>query len=107
MLCSFQVYQIYARRPPEEVYKILRQHGTDFIILENSICLSQQDRGCRLVDLLDLDNGHMIEGGQSEEGLHLTNVPRFCKAIKTDVKNFSPYFKKVFENRTFYLYKLL
>lgn len=102
-----QVYQIYARQPPEEVYKILRQHGTDYIILENSICLSQQDRGCRLVDLLDLDNGHMIEGGQSEEGLHLTNVPRFCKAIKTDVKNFSPYFKKVFENRTFYLYKLL
>ena len=107
VLCSIQVYQIYARRPPEEVYKILRQHGTDYIILENSICLSQQDRGCRLVDLLDLDNGHMIEGGQSEEGLHLTNVPRFCKAIKTDVKNFSPYFKKVFENRTFYLYKLL
>lgn len=107
VLCSFQVYQIYARQPPEEVYKILRQHGTDYIILENSICLSQQDLGCRLVDLLDLDNGHMIEGGQSEEGLHLTNVPRFCKAIKTDVKNFSPYFKKVFENRTFYLYKLL
>ncbi|XP_078373794.1 protein C-mannosyl-transferase DPY19L3-like isoform X1 [Oculina patagonica] len=102
-----QVYQIYARRTPKEVFEILRQHGTDYIILENSICLSQQEKGCRLKDLLDLDNGHVIEGGQMEEGLQLTSVPRFCKAIKTDVKSFSPYFKKVFENRTFYLYKLL
>ena len=49
----------------------------------------------------------MIEDGQLEEGLQFTNVPRFCKAIKKDIQNFSPYFKKVFENRTFYLYKLL
>lgn len=102
-----QVYQIYAKRSPEEVHRILRQHGTDYIILENSICLSQQEKGCRLVDILDLDNGHVIDGGKLEEGLRVTNVPRFCKAIKTDHKSFSPYFKKVFENRTFYLYKLL
>lgn len=102
-----QVYQIYAKRSPQEVHKILRQHGTDYIILENSICLSQGDQGCRLIDILDLDNGHVIDGGQLEEGLQHTRVPRFCKAIKRDVKSFSPYFKKVFENRTFYLYKLL
>ncbi|KAJ7337819.1 hypothetical protein OS493_007977 [Desmophyllum pertusum] len=89
-----QVYQIYARRTPKEVHEILRQHGTDYIILENSICLSQQDRGCRLVDLLDLDNGHVIDGGQLEEGLQFTSVPRFCKAIKRDIKSFSPYFKE-------------
>ena len=89
------------------MYEILRQHGTDYIILENSICLSRQSLGCRLIDLLDLDNGHVIDGGQLEQGLQFTNIPRFCKAIKMDSKSFSPYFKKVFENRTFYLYKLL
>jgi len=98
-----QVYQIYARRPPNEVYEILRQHGTDYIILENSICLSQQDKGCRLFDILDLDNGLEIDSDPLEDGI----APRFCRAIKTDVQSFSRYFKKVFENRTFYMYKLL
>lgn len=102
-----QVYQIYAKRSPKEVHSILRQHGTDYIILENSICLTRQDKGCRLIDLLDVDNGHVIDDGKLEEGLKFTDVPRFCKAIKTDVKSFRPYFKKVFENRTFYLYILL
>ncbi|XP_068755171.1 protein C-mannosyl-transferase DPY19L3-like isoform X2 [Montipora capricornis] len=102
-----QVYQIYAKRSPKEIHRILRQHGTDYIILENSICLTRQNIGCRLVDLLDLDNGHVIDDGQWEEGLKFTDVPRFCKAIKRELKTFRQYFKKVFENRTFYLYKLL
>lgn len=104
---STQVYQVYARRTPQEAHSILKKHGADYVILENSICYSRQPSGCKLKDILDIDNGHVIEGGQPEPGLTFTNVPRFCEAIKYDHKNFGRYFKKVFENRTFYLYKVL
>lgn len=100
-----QVYQIYGRRTPREVSEILKRHGTNYIILENSICYSRGPPGCRLPDIIDLDNGHVLEDGQSEHGLKPTNVPRFCDAIKYQ-KVFRPYFKKVFENRTFYIYKV-
>lgn len=92
-----EVYQIYARKKPREVHEILRRHGTDYIILENSICYSRQQQGCRLIDILDLDNGHNSDNH---------SPPRFCDAIKHN-SMFKKYFKKVFENRTFYLYKLL
>uniref|UniRef100_A0A3Q3APW8 Dpy-19 like C-mannosyltransferase 3 n=1 Tax=Kryptolebias marmoratus TaxID=37003 RepID=A0A3Q3APW8_KRYMA len=56
-----QVYQVYARRPPEEVYDILRAVGADYVVLENSICYERRHRrGCRLRDLLDLANGHVV-----------------------------------------------
>ncbi|MEQ2251081.1 hypothetical protein ILYODFUR_007317 [Ilyodon furcidens] len=55
-----QVYQVYARRSPEEVYGILRAVGADYVVLENSICYERRHRrGCRLRDLLDLANGHV------------------------------------------------
>lgn len=55
-----QVYQIYARRSPEEVHSILRSAGADYVVLENSICYERRHRrGCRLRDLLDLANGHV------------------------------------------------
>ena len=93
---------MYAKKEPKEVYEILKKHGTNYIILENSICYSRQPPGCRLTDILDIDNGHPHGNTKSEHQY----PPRFCEAIKHDRK-FSKYFKKVFENRTFYLYKLL
>uniref|UniRef100_A0A3P8QWF4 Dpy-19 like C-mannosyltransferase 3 n=1 Tax=Astatotilapia calliptera TaxID=8154 RepID=A0A3P8QWF4_ASTCA len=55
-----QVYQVYARRSPEEVYDILKAIGADYVVLENSICYERRHRrGCRLRDLLDLANGHV------------------------------------------------
>lgn len=58
-----QVYQVYARRPPEEVHALLRALGTDFVILEDSICFERRHRrGCRLRDLLDVANGHVSAG---------------------------------------------
>ena len=58
-LCE-QVYQVYARRSPEEVHAILRAAGADYVVLENSICYERRHkRGCRLRDLLDLANGHV------------------------------------------------
>lgn len=55
-----KVYQIYAKRSPEEVHALLRSFGTDFVILEDSICYERRHhRGCRLRDLLDVANGHV------------------------------------------------
>lgn len=55
-----QVYQIYAKRPPEEVHTLLRAVGADYVILEDSICYERRHpRGCRLRDLLDVANGHV------------------------------------------------
>lgn len=55
-----QIYQIYARRAPGEVHGILRSFGTDYVILEDSICYERRhSRGCRLRDLLDVANGHV------------------------------------------------
>jgi hypothetical protein len=86
---------------------ILKKHGTNYIILENSICYSRIEKGCKLKDILDYDNGHVIEDGEVEKGLVRSHVPRFCDAIKRDHAGFSPYFKKVFANRTFHVYKLV
>ncbi|XP_068174377.1 protein C-mannosyl-transferase DPY19L3 isoform X2 [Antennarius striatus] len=56
-----QVYQVYAQRSPEDVHSILRAAGADYVVLENSICYERRHRrGCRLRDLLDLSNGHML-----------------------------------------------
>jgi len=94
-----EVYQMYAKKNPDEVYNTLKKHGTSYIILENSICYSKKEGNCALTDILDIDNGHPVR----------TNEPvvRFCHAIKTGGRSFTKYFKKVFENKTFYLYELL
>uniref|UniRef100_A0A8C6ZP70 Dpy-19 like C-mannosyltransferase 3 n=1 Tax=Nothoprocta perdicaria TaxID=30464 RepID=A0A8C6ZP70_NOTPE len=58
-----QIYQIYAKRSPEDVYRILQSFGTDYVILEDSICYERRhSRGCRLRDLLDIANGHVNHG---------------------------------------------
>jgi len=55
-----QVYQIYAKRSPEDVHALLRSFGADYVILEDSICYERRhQRGCRLRDLLDIANGHV------------------------------------------------
>lgn len=64
-----QVYQVYARRPPEEVHALLRALGADFVILEDSICFERRHRrGCRLRDLLDVANGHVSAGAGGLRG---------------------------------------
>ncbi|XP_043100093.1 probable C-mannosyltransferase DPY19L3 isoform X2 [Puntigrus tetrazona] len=103
-----QVYQIYARRSAEEVYKVLYSVGADYIVLEDSICYERRhSRGCRLRDLLDLANGHIMDGpGENEPDLIPATHPRFCEAIKTDMPPYSTLFTRVFKNKTFNVYKL-
>ncbi|XP_066184042.1 protein C-mannosyl-transferase DPY19L3 isoform X2 [Sylvia atricapilla] len=79
-----QIYQIYAKRSPGEVHGILRSFGTDYVILEDSICYERRhSRGCRLRDLLDVANGHIMDGlGENEPDLKPSVYPRFCEEIK-------------------------
>uniref|UniRef100_A0A8D0ASV0 Dpy-19 like C-mannosyltransferase 3 n=1 Tax=Sander lucioperca TaxID=283035 RepID=A0A8D0ASV0_SANLU len=103
-----QVYQVYARQSPEEVYDILRAVGADYVVLENSICYERRHRrGCRLRDLLDLANGHIMDGpGENDPDLVPASHPRFCEAVKTDTAAYSALFTRTFHNKTFHVYRV-
>ncbi|XP_030620848.1 probable C-mannosyltransferase DPY19L3 [Chanos chanos] len=103
-----QVYQIYARQSAEDVHRILRSVGTDYVVLEDSICYERRHkRGCRLRDLLDVANGHIMDGsGDNDPDLVHASHPRFCEAIKTDAPPYSTFFTRVFKNKTFHVYRL-
>uniref|UniRef100_A0A667X736 Dpy-19 like C-mannosyltransferase 3 n=1 Tax=Myripristis murdjan TaxID=586833 RepID=A0A667X736_9TELE len=103
-----QVYQVYARRSPEEVYGILKAIGADYLVLEDSICYERRHkRGCRLRDLLDLANGHIMDGpGQNDADLVPAAHPRFCEAIKSDAAAYAALFTRTFRNKTFHVYRL-
>ncbi|NXY46160.1 D19L3 mannosyltransferase, partial [Ceuthmochares aereus] len=103
-----QIYQIYAKRAPEDVYRILRSFGTDYVILEDSICYERRhSRGCRLRDLLDRANGHIMDGlGENEPELRPSLYPRFCEEIKKNLPSYTMHFTRVFQNKTFHVYKL-
>uniref|UniRef100_A0AAY4ER67 C-mannosyltransferase DPY19L3 n=1 Tax=Denticeps clupeoides TaxID=299321 RepID=A0AAY4ER67_9TELE len=103
-----QVYQIYARQSPEEVHRILRAAGADYVVLEDSICYERRHRrGCRLRDLLDLANGHIMDGeGDNDPDLVIAPDPRFCEVIKTDSAVYTALFTRVFKNKTFHVYRL-
>ncbi|XP_070354457.1 protein C-mannosyl-transferase DPY19L3 isoform X5 [Equus asinus] len=106
-LC-YKVYQIYAKRSAEEVHALLRSFGTDYVILEDSICYERRHRrGCRLRDLLDVANGHMMDGpGENDPDLKLAGHPRFCEEIKRNLPPYTAYFTRVFQNKTFHVYRL-
>uniref|UniRef100_A0A7N8XSC3 Zinc finger protein 507 n=1 Tax=Mastacembelus armatus TaxID=205130 RepID=A0A7N8XSC3_9TELE len=103
-----QVYQVYARRSPEEVHDILRAVGADYVVLENSICYERRHRrGCRLRDLLDLANGHIMDGpGENDPDLVPASHPRFCEAINSDAPSYSALFTRTFQNKTFHVYRV-
>lgn len=102
------VYQIYAKRPPEEVHTLLRALGADYVILEDSICYERRHRrGCRLRDLLDVANGHVMDGpGENDPDLKPADHPRFCEEIRRDLPPYRAFFTRVFQNKTFHVYKL-
>ncbi|XP_067126901.1 protein C-mannosyl-transferase DPY19L3-like [Centruroides vittatus] len=96
-----QVYQMYAHRPAEDVYKILHDIGASYIILEDSICLSPRRKGCSLPEIMDLHNAQIHSNADAKA------VPLFCDAIRHMKPPYSTYFKLVFQNKTFRLYRLL
>ncbi|XP_065906765.1 protein C-mannosyl-transferase DPY19L3-like [Dysidea avara] len=109
---TVQVYQMYAKRSPKDVYDILKAIDTHYIILEDSICIISPDpnnKYCRLPDQLDLVNGHTLDpitGSEDIPGLQPASWPRFCDVIRFNRAEYSRYFKLVFENKTFRVYKV-
>jgi len=51
-----QLYQMYGRRTPEDVFVVMSKYSVSYIILEDSHCLAPSRNGCRLPDLIDIDN---------------------------------------------------
>ncbi|KAL5009746.1 hypothetical protein ScPMuIL_012051, partial [Solemya velum] len=101
------LYQMYGKRTPEDVYQIMKRYKADFIILEDSICLAPSRGGCRLPDLIDVDNGVIPDNGKKEPGLVHSNVPRFCDEIRRGSAEFLKYFKLVFSNKTFRVHQVV
>ena len=51
---------MYAVQSPEVVFSILKKYEADYLILEESICLSPpKANNCSLKEILDIDNGHV------------------------------------------------
>ncbi|GAB6022522.1 hypothetical protein CHUAL_006629 [Chamberlinius hualienensis] len=104
---TIQIYQMYANQPPEYVHKILKQYGASYIVLEDSQCLVSDYTLCHIVDILDLNNGHIPEHGSKSLGeLVEPKHLRFCEQIRED-SSFAIYFKPVLSNKTFRVYKVL
>ncbi len=59
MYYVLKLYQMYALRQPKDVYSLLKEYKTNYIILEDSICVTFKPDMCGLVQLLDIDNKHV------------------------------------------------
>ncbi|XP_075438819.1 putative C-mannosyltransferase DPY19L4 isoform X2 [Ascaphus truei] len=99
------IYQIYGMRSAEDIYKILSSYKANYVIIEDSICNEVGGvRGCRVKDLLDVANDHVI----NEDGdvyAH-SKYGRFCHEIKLNYSPYVNYFTKVFWNRSYFVYKI-
>uniref|UniRef100_A0A2K5ERX7 Dpy-19 like 4 n=1 Tax=Aotus nancymaae TaxID=37293 RepID=A0A2K5ERX7_AOTNA len=97
-------YQIYSKRSAEDIYKILTSYKANYLIVEDAICNEVGTmRGCRVNDLLDIANGHMV----CEEGDKLTySKYRFCHEVKINYSPYVNYFTRVYWNRSYFVYKI-
>jgi len=101
-----EIYQMYGKVSPASVHSLLTKYNTAYIILEDSICLAHRER-CSTPDIIDLTNGH-IPDDDIKEPAHLvySDHPRFCDEVRYDQPEYRKWFKKVFENKTFRIYKV-
>ncbi|VDN03459.1 unnamed protein product [Thelazia callipaeda] len=105
---TLQLYQMYGRKNPGEIYEILKANKVDYIILEDSICLAPST-GCSTNDLVDIANGDTPDYVKDEEtvGLQQPVSSRFCDQIRNITEETKPYFDLVFKNPTFRVYHVL
>ncbi|XP_039592497.1 LOW QUALITY PROTEIN: probable C-mannosyltransferase DPY19L4 [Polypterus senegalus] len=99
------IYQIYAMRSAEDVYKILTSYKVDYVIIEEAVCSEMGTaRGCRVKDLLDFANGHVVfDEGESHS---FSRYGRFCHEIKSNYSPYVNYFTRVFWNFSYHVYKV-
>ncbi|XP_073186657.1 probable C-mannosyltransferase DPY19L4 isoform X3 [Lepidochelys kempii] len=99
------VYQIYSKRSAEDIYKILTSYKATYLIIEDSICNEVGPvKGCRVKDLLDIANGHVVcdEG----DSYAYSKYGRFCHEIKMNYSPYVNYFTRVYWNRSYFVYKI-
>ncbi|CAG5956345.1 unnamed protein product [Menidia menidia] len=98
-------YQVYAMRSAEDVYKLLTAQKTNYVIIEESICNELNfQKGCRIKDLLDISNGHVIHN--KGENFSFSKHGRFCHEMKLNYSPYTNYFTRVFWNRSYHVYKV-
>ncbi|KAM9643109.1 putative C-mannosyltransferase DPY19L4 isoform 3-T4 [Morphnus guianensis] len=99
------IYQIYSKRSAEDIYKILTSYKANFLVIEDSICNEVGPvRGCRVKDLLDIANGHVVcEEGDSYA---YSKYGRFCHEIKMNYSPYVNYFTRVYWNRSYFVYRI-
>ncbi|KAK6300143.1 probable C-mannosyltransferase DPY19L4 isoform X1 [Coregonus clupeaformis] len=102
---SEDTYQVYSMRSAEDVYKILSLHKTSYVIIEESLCNElSHTKGCRIKDLLDIANGHVVY--DKGEMYSFSKHGRFCHEIKMNYSPYTNYFSRVFWNRSYHIYKV-
>ncbi|XP_030644316.1 probable C-mannosyltransferase DPY19L4 [Chanos chanos] len=102
---SESTYQVYAMRSAEDVYKILMSHKTSYVIIEESLCNEVSPmKGCRIKDLLDYSNGHVVY--DKGEMYAFSKYGRFCHEIKMNYSPYTNYFTRVFWNRSYHVYRV-
>uniref|UniRef100_A0AAX7SX24 Dpy-19 like 4 n=1 Tax=Astatotilapia calliptera TaxID=8154 RepID=A0AAX7SX24_ASTCA len=98
-------YQVYAMRSAEDIYKLLTAQKTNYVIIEESICSELTiNKGCRIKDLLDISNGHIVY--DKGEIYSFSKYGRFCHEIKMNYSPYTNYFTRVFWNRSYHVYKV-
>ncbi|KAH7728405.1 dpy-19-like protein 3 [Aphelenchoides avenae] len=98
-----RLYAIYGRKTASEVHEMLKREQSQFIILEDSICLAPST-GCSTNDIVDVSNRHPIDS--APDGRQ-SKTPRFCDEIRKMTPAMQKYFALVFANRTFRVYEVL
>ncbi|MGH0141275.1 UNVERIFIED_CONTAM: hypothetical protein FKN15_077999 [Acipenser sinensis] len=99
------IYQVYAMKSAEDIYKILTSYKANYVIIEEAVCSEMGPaRGCRVKDLLDVANGHVVydQGDMYAFSKH----GRFCHEIKLNLSPYVNYFTRVFWNRSYHVYKV-
>lgn len=103
---TLRIYSMYARFPINDVYKTLKAENATHIIVENSICYTKST-GCALKDIVDTAYGYRSESGlmpfQSQDDYPPNAVDRFCNAVEKTAQSL---FIRIFQNRTFRVYRL-
>jgi len=86
-----KVYQLYSRKPCEEVYDTLKNMSVTHLIVEHTWCTKQTRPGCSLPDVWDIEDP--------------TNKGRTpcCSLLQN---NHHPFKKRLFRNKTYLLLKL-
>ncbi|XP_053516988.1 probable C-mannosyltransferase DPY19L4 isoform X1 [Artibeus jamaicensis] len=100
------IYQIYSKRSAEDIYKILTSYKANYLIVEDAICNEVGTmRGCRVKDLLDIANGHVV-CEEDDDKLTYSKYGRFCHEVKINYSPYVNYFTRVYWNRSYFVYKI-